>query len=312
LAQFIALIATIAFCLPASAQSPVPATRTTLVPFNVSPFPYRGISPRTGKPFLDIEEGERRGRKTARGTMVWEDLTYSDRRVLLTIPRGFNLRKPALIVVFFHGLGATLARDVRDRQQVPYQLVASGLNAVLVAPQFGLDAPDPSAGRFWVPGVFAQFLTEAADRLTRLHGDRRARAVFERAPVVVVAYSGGYHPLAYVLTVGGATARVRGVILLDALYSDHDKYRDWLASKPKAFFVSVYGPLVKRQNEEFQTQLVERGIAFTTGLPQHLVPGINAFVEVGEEVKHKDFVTRAWSADPLKVMLSRIPGYRRR
>ena len=301
-----------ALAQPALAQTPTPATRSVLVPFDISPFPYHGISPKTDKPFLDIEEGERRGRKTARGTMVWEDLTYSDRRVLLTIPRGFDLRKPALIVVFFHGLGATLARDVRDRQQVPRQLVASGLNAVLVAPQFGFDAPDPSAGRFWEPGVFAQFLGEAAERLTGLHGDTRAKAVFERAPTVLTAYSGGYHALAYVLAVGGATERVRGVLLLDALYSDHDKYLDWLAGKPKAFFVSSYGRLVKRHNEEFQKQLADRGIAFTTTLPPHLVPGTVAFIDAGTEVKHKDFVTQARSADPLKVLLSRIPGYARR
>ncbi len=297
---------------PARAQSPLPSAKTALVPFDNAPFPYQGIHPKTGTAFLDIEEGERRGRKTTRGTMVWEDLTYRDRRVLLTLPRGFDLRKPALIVVFFHGLGATLARDVRDRQQVPRQVVASGLNAVLVAPQFGFDAPDPSAGRFWEPGAFAQFLAEAADHLGRLHGDKRAREAFERAPIVITAYSGGYHPLAYVLAVGGATERVRGVLLLDALYSDHDKFLDWLATKPQAFFMSTYGPLVKRQNEAFQTQLAERGIPFMKGFPPHLVPGINAFLEVGAEVKHHDFVTQAWSADPLKVLLSRVPGYARR
>ena len=142
--------------------------------------------------------------------MLWEDTTYSDRRVLLSIPRGFDLRKPSLIVVFFHGNGATLTRDVRNRQQVPRQIVESGLNAVLVAPQFAVDAADSSAGRFWEPGVFAQFMSEAANQLARLHGDARARAVFERAPIVIAAYSGGYHPLAFVLAVGGATERMRG------------------------------------------------------------------------------------------------------
>jgi hypothetical protein len=296
----------------ALAQAPLPSAKTALVPFDSAPFPYQGLHPKTGTAFLDIEEGERRGRKTARGTMVWEDLTYKDRRVLLTIPRGFDLRKPALIVVFFHGLGATLARDVRDRQQVPRQVMASGLNAVLVAPQFGFDAPDPSAGRFWEPGAFAQFLAEAADHLGSLHGDKRAREAFLRAPVVITAYSGGYHPLAYVLAVGGTTERVRGVILLDALYSDHDKFLDWLATKPQAFFMSTYGPLVKRQNEAFQKELAERGIPFMTGFPPHLVPGIVAFMEVGKEVKHHDFVTQAWSPDPLKAILSRVPGYARR
>ena len=92
----------------ALAQSPLPVTRNALVPFDVSPFPYRGIAPKTGKPFLDVEEGERRGRNTARGGVLWEDATYSDRRVLMSIPRGFDLRKPSIIVVFFHGNGATL------------------------------------------------------------------------------------------------------------------------------------------------------------------------------------------------------------
>ena len=136
--------------------------------------------------------------------------------------------------------------------------------------------------------------------------------MFERAPVVIAAYSGGYHPLAYALAVGGATERVRGVFLLDALYGDHDKYLDWLGRKPEAFFVSTYGPLVKPQNDEFQKQLTERGIGFTTDFPPHLVPGINVFLDVGAEVKHNDFVTQAWSADPLKVLLSRVPGYARR
>jgi hypothetical protein len=296
---------------PTFAQAPLPVTRGTLVPFDVSPFPYHGISPRTGKPFLDVVEGERRGR-TARGGVLWEDKTYSDRRVLLSIPRGFDLRRPALIVVFFHGNGATLARDVRSRQQVPRQIVQSGLNAVLVAPQFAVDAADSSAGRFWEPGVFAQFMDEAAERLARLHGDARARAVFEHAPIMIAAYSGGYLPLASVLAVGGATERIRGVLLLDALYGEHDKYLDWLARRPEAFFVSTFGSLVKPQNLEFQRQLTERGIGFTTSFPPHLVPGINAFLDVGDEVKHNDFVTQAWSADPLKVMLSRVPGYARR
>ena len=183
---------------------------------------------------------------------------------------------------------------------------------MLVAPQFAVDAADSSAGRFWEPGVFAQFLSEAAGQLTRLHGDARARTAFERAPILIAAYSGGYHPLAYVLAVGGATERVRGAFLLDALYGDHDKYLDWLNRRPEAFFVSTFGPLVKRHNEEFQKHLTERGIGFTTEFPPHLVPGINAFLDVGAEVKHNDFVTQAWSSDPLKVLLSRVPGYVRR
>ena len=44
-----------------SAQGPLPVTRSTMVPFEVSPFPYRGIAPRTGKPFLDVGAAAPRG-----------------------------------------------------------------------------------------------------------------------------------------------------------------------------------------------------------------------------------------------------------
>ena len=141
----------------------------------MTPFPYRGEVPDKNRPFLDVADGERRGHSTVRGGTYWEDQTYSDQRVLLHIPKGFDPRRPALMVVFFHGNEATLARDVRDRQAVPRQVAESGLNAVLVAPQFAVNALDSSAGRFWEPGVFAQFVREAGERLTQLYGDR-ARA----------------------------------------------------------------------------------------------------------------------------------------
>ena len=51
--------------------------------------------------------------------IYWQDETYQDNRVLVHMPKGFDVRKPGVIVVFFHGNGATLERDVRDRQLVP-------------------------------------------------------------------------------------------------------------------------------------------------------------------------------------------------
>jgi poly(3-hydroxybutyrate) depolymerase len=162
----------------------------------------------------------------------FEDDTYFDKRVLLSIPSGFNPGRQPAIVVFFHGNNATLERDVVRRQQVANQLARSGLNAVLVAPQFAVDTPDSSAGRFWEPGFFRRFLEEAAEKLAAFAakaGNANVKAAFENAPVIVVAYSGGYDPAAYSLQLGGAENRVRGVILLDALFGEIDKFAEWIA-----------------------------------------------------------------------------------
>ena len=183
---------------------PLKQDKTELVAFNTSAFPYRGVVPGASKPFLDVRQGRRLGHTTTRGDVCWEDTTYSDRRSLLYLPAGYNPTLPTLIVIFLHGQGATLERDVIARQGLPRQVAESGQNVALVAPQLAYDALDSSAGNFWRPGHFAAYVDEAAERLMRLYGDRRAGAQFNSAPVVLVAYSGGYLPAVYSLAVGGA------------------------------------------------------------------------------------------------------------
>src|SRR5262249_20300354 len=156
------------------------------------------------------------------------DETYSDRRALIYIPAGFDPARAAVMLGFFHGNGATLARDVEVRQRVPEQLARSGLNAVLVAPPFAVDAQDSSAGSFWQPGTVSAFLDEAGARVAALYGEPGARQALTHLPVIIVAYSGGYLPAAYSLAVGGAGERVRGVVLLDALYGEVDKFAAWV------------------------------------------------------------------------------------
>ncbi|MET0632587.1 MAG: alpha/beta hydrolase [Xanthobacteraceae bacterium] len=295
----------------AAEASPAGKAKTELVAFDTSPFPWDGTAPGQDKPFYDVEQDGRRGHTSPRGGIYWEDQTYSDRRALLYIPRGFDPRRPALIVVFFHGNEATLTRDVRNRQGVPRQLAESGLNAVLVAPQFAVNALDSSAGRFWEPAVFQQFLAEATERLTELHGDERARSAFFGAPVVLVAYSGGYYPVAFILHAGRVDDRVRGVILLDGLFGEVDKFADWLARRPPAFFVSAYGKAARDDNGALRRALTERGVRFRTTLPGTLARGSVSFIAANDEIEHLDFMTRAWVDDPLKVMLRRIAGFSR-
>ncbi|HYC63611.1 MAG TPA: alpha/beta hydrolase, partial [Reyranellaceae bacterium] len=280
--------------------------------FNASAFPYRGVVPETKKPFLDKREGKRLGHTTSRGEVYWENPTYSDRRSLLYIPAGFDANKPSLIVIYLHGQGATLERDVVVRQAVPRQLAESGKNVVLAAPQLAVDAADSSAGHFWRPGHFAKYLDEAAERLMRLHGDKRAGEMLNAAPAVIVAYSGGYLPAAYSLAHGGAAHRVRGVILMDALYGEEDKFARWAGNRRKqSFLFSAYTDSTKDENARLQQRLAKARIGHGEVLPMKLAPGTFAFAPCGGLDMHGDFVTRAWQKDPLKHAISLIPGYDR-
>ena len=72
--------------------------QTRLVGFENSAFPYFGSNPRSG-------EGA-----YARSSR------YSDNRVLVHVPAGFDVRKPGVIVVFFHGHGGNEEQSLRLAQ----------------------------------------------------------------------------------------------------------------------------------------------------------------------------------------------------
>ncbi len=287
--------------------------KTDILEFLTAPFPDDDAAPGSSRGIFNIDEEGRRGRRTGRGHIYWENETYNDQRVLLHIPAGFSLQRPGIIIVFFHGHGAEIKRDIGRRQALPAQISESQANAVLVAPQFALEAADSSPGKFRKPGAFSRFLREAAHNLGRLHGDARAEQAFSRMPIVIIGYSGGYLPIAWILHNNDARKRVRGVVLLDALYGELDKFRDWIEGDRSAFFVSAYLRSTRRQNLEFQRVLNERSIAYTTSLNGQIKPGAVAFLAGDmQELTHRDFVTQAWASDPVADVLNRLPEYRRR
>ncbi len=286
-------------------DKPLADTRTELVKFASAPFPYEGAVPGTDRPFLNVVEGDQKGHRTSRGRVLWEDQTFSDNRVLLHIPSSFDIDKPAVMVVFFHGHGAELTRDVLNRQQVPEQITMSGVNAVLVAPQFAIDAADSSPGRFWQPGGFGRFVGEAGKKLAQLYGDPKKARQFDSLPVVIVAYSGGFSPAAWSIERGGLGSRLHGIVLMDALYGDLDVFAKWIKHSPSAFLVSAYTSSTRRHNLEFARMLDEEHVPYSTKLGKHLWHGGVALLST-DSVRHRDFVTRAWTDNPIRDVLAKL------
>jgi hypothetical protein len=279
--------------------------KTTLVDFATAPFPYHGEVPGSGRAFLDAGKPDARGHVNFRGRMFLESKTFGDDRVLLHIPAGFDPSRPAVMVVFFHGHGATLERDVRDRQRLPDQISAAGLNAVLVAPQFAFDAADSSAGKFWEPNGFKRFLDESAKRLASLYGDQRSASAFATMPIVLVSYSGGFGPTLSVLARGGAQERIRGLVLLDSLYAGIDQFADWIADHRQTFFVSSYTPHTAHHNADLRQALAERSVPYGSELRRNHLQGMVTFLPAGD-VSHRDFVTHAWTDNPVADILLRM------
>ena len=287
-------------------HQPAQEELTTLVSMKSSAFPYFGNNPASEAPFLNISRGDRRGHRSYSGRVYWQDETYNDSRVLVHIPENFDAYKPGVIVVFFHGNGATLGRDVRDRQLVPQQISESGVNAVLLAPQMAVDAADSSAGKFWQPGGFKHFMTESIDNLARLYGDPASAKAFAKMPIVIVGYSGGFLPTAWSLEVGGISDRVRGVVLLDAVYGELDKFAAWIENHRTGFFISSYTHYTAPRDRELMHMLREKGIAVYEDMNRPMRQGSVIFVETGEGITHRDYVTQAWTKNPIEQVLVKM------
>jgi hypothetical protein len=279
---------------------------TTLVSMKSSAFPYFGENPRSEASFLNVAKGDRRGHRSYSGKVYWQDETYNDSRVLMHVPEHFDAKKPGVIVVFFHGNGATLERDVRDRQMVPQQISDSGVNAVLLAPQLAVDAADSSAGKFWQQNGFKRFMDESASHLAKLYGDPNSARAFANMPIVIVGYSGGFVPTAWSLEVGGLTKRVTGVILLDAVYGELDKFATWIENNRTGFFVSSYTRYTKRRDQELMAMLREKGIAYREDMDGPLRPGSVVFVQTRDGITHRSYVTQAWTEHPVKDVLIKM------
>ena len=91
-------------------------------------------------------------------------------------------------------------------------------------------------------------------------------------PIVIVGYSGGFLPTAWSLEVGGISDRVRGVVLLDAVYGEMDKFASWIESHRSGFFVSSYTRYTARRDRELMSMLRQKGISVSEDMDGPLVP----------------------------------------
>ncbi len=173
------------------------------------------------------------------------------------------------VVLWLHGQRATLRRDVLAGPAAAAQLDASGVPAVLIAPQLAYDARDSCPGKLEEAGGMARLLDEAAERLGALAGIDPGAA--RRAEVVIVAFSGGYRAAASCLVRGGRP--VRSALLLDAIYARERWFAGWLLADPARSLVVIYGASSAPGTEALARALALGGAPVRRGLPARGDPG---------------------------------------
>src|SRR3974390_1829814 len=125
-------------------------------------------------------------------------------------------------------------------------------------------------------------------------------------PIVIVGYSGGFLPTAWSLEVGGISDRVRGVVLLDAVYGQLDKFASWVENHRSGFFVCSYTHYTAPHDRELMHMLREKGGGVSQTIDAPLRPGSVVFVETGEGITHRSYVTQAWTKNPIEQVLVKM------
>lgn len=217
------------------------------------------------------------------------DPHYTDRTVVIFVPKGFRPGETTDLVFYFHGWRNDVDRTLATFR-IAEQLGASGVNAVLVLAEGPKDAPDSFGGRLEETGTFANLV---ADVLATL----KHRGVIEKprpGSIVLAGHSGAYRVISFILLRGGLTANVREVYLFDALYGQVEKFAWWAGhSRGRLVVIHTAGGGTRGQTLDFMDDLRAWGVPFAE-VPESAVTAEllrkNRLVFIESPLAHDDVV----------------------
>jgi hypothetical protein len=159
---------------------------------------------------------------------------YSDNTVLIAVPKRLQKRNHVDLIFWFHGWNNNIdSADIFF--QLAEQFALSNSNAVLVLAETAKNAPDSYGGKLEQPNVFAGLVN---DVLAALKKGKCITSTCNAGNIILAGHSGAYRTIAYILQNGGVP--VREVELFDALYSQTDKFINWIQKDSVNRFIHWY------------------------------------------------------------------------
>ncbi|HEY4149459.1 MAG TPA: hypothetical protein VGM41_11040 [Chitinophagaceae bacterium] len=184
---------------------------------------------------------------------------YSDSSVLLIVPPQLQAGSKVDLVFWFHGWRNTID-TAAEFYSLTRQFIASHRNAVLVLAETAKNAPDSYGGKLEQPGMFSSLVKDVMNELKKNNlVPRRA----EPGNIVLAGHSGAFRVIAYILQNGQAP--VQEVFLFDALYSQVDKYMDWIKQDAHHHFVhwfTNHGGGTDKMSDTMMQQLKDQQIGY--------------------------------------------------
>lgn len=177
---------------------------------------------------------------------------YRDSSVMIVAPKKLDAGKKVDLIFWFHGWSNNI-----DSASVRYALIKqfadSKLNAVLVFSETARNAPDSYGGKLEYNNDFKKLVE---DVLKELKKQNAVNKNCEAGNILLAGHSGAYRVMAYILQNGNMP--VHEVILFDALYSQTDKFMNWIKENKDHRFIDIFTDSggTDAESREMEKQLI--------------------------------------------------------
>jgi hypothetical protein len=160
---------------------------------------------------------------------------YEDSSVMAFVPSTFKQDGNTVDIVFwFHGWHNNIDTAI-NYYHLSSQFSKSDKNAILVLAEAAKNAPDSYGGKLEQPAVFKELLKDVLQ-------DFKRRMIISPScqigNIILAGHSGAYRVIAYILQNGGVD--IQEVDLFDALYSETDKFMQWIKKDTSNRFINLY------------------------------------------------------------------------
>lgn len=217
---------------------------------------------------------------------------YNNSTLLIAVPSGFKAGKQVDVICWFHGWYNTI-----DSAAVYFELLkqfaASQRNAILVLPETAILAPDSYGGKLEQQEIFKYLLN---DVMLKLKTEKIIGKRTRPGNVVLAGHSGAFRVMAHILQYGGVD--VKQIILFDGLYSQLDKYINWIQADTLHRFINLYtnkGGGTDEVSEKMMQQLTQKHIPYVHTEEQEVQPAIlknNRVIFIHSFKEHNDVINR--------------------
>ena len=159
---------------------------------------------------------------------------YQDSSVMVILPRGLPASEKLNMVFWFHGWNNNID-TASNYYHLVKQFLDSRRNAALVFAETAKNSPDSYGGKLEQPGVFDALVQ---DILLKLKKEKLITPECLPGNLILAGHSGAFRVIAHILEYGGLP--VREVELFDALYSQTDKFYNWIQKDSSHRFINWY------------------------------------------------------------------------